>query len=313
MNKRGFTLVELIATIVILGIVIGIAVPIVVRFSDAIKEKQKVNTIKEIEEVASKYAFDTNKTLIFVEELVTEGYYELNDENGKIIDPESGEILNCHIIEMKKNGNYYTAEFKDTKFENEDGSCDTNKLNIERNEIVINAYSNGNKINNTNNWIKSNNITLKASSSAIGINCNVNNCSWLSNSGFNQKNTNEVTISNVNLLKTKYTFQYSIYNDSEINRFTGTIELKIDNELPVIYNDNIYVYKENNINKVDIDASDGNGSGISGYYFAKDTGQSCGTYTNSKTFQINETGNYLICVKDSVGNEKITRMTLTVN
>ena len=58
--------------------------------------------------------------------------------------------------------------------------------------------------------------------------------------------------------------------------------------------------------KVTISASDGQGSGIAGYYLALDTNQTCFksglSFQSSNTFTISNTGNYLICVKDKAGN-----------
>lgn len=308
MKNKGFTLVELIAVILILGLVIGIAVTSISGINDSVRKKQHENLIKEIEEAASKYAFDTGKTLIFVDELVTEGYYEVNDESGDIIDSEKDEKLNCYIVEMTKKGNYYTAEFKNTKYETANGSCDTGKLNADNANIDIKL--NGGTV--SSNWYRLSSFTLKSSSSSVNIDCNTNSCVWTSNSGFRQTGTNEITINNINVLNTKYTFQYTVIKDNKVDRYTKSVEVKIDNEDPVIYNDNIYVYEdENNVKKVDIEASDGAGSGIAGYYFG--TSSNCGTYTNNKTFNITSSGDYLICVKDNVGRVKSTRMTLTID
>ena len=134
--KKGFTLVELIATIVILSIVITLSVGALSRYTKKKKKKQHDSLINKIETAASKYAFDTSKELVFVQELIDNGYYELNDDEEKIIDPENNETLNCYVVEMEKQGNYYVANFlKDSKFELANGSCDTNKLNISDDSI----------------------------------------------------------------------------------------------------------------------------------------------------------------------------------
>lgn len=307
MKKNGFTLVELIATLVILGIIIGVAVTSVSNMNDKVREKQHENLIKEIEEAASKYAFDTGKTLIFVNELVTEGYYEINDESGDIIDSEKDEKLNCYIVEMTKKGNYYTAEFKNVKYETASGSCDTSKLNVVNANIDIKL--NGGAV--SNNWIRLSSFTLQASSSSFNIDCNTNSCVWTSTSGYKKTGVKEITVNNINVLNTKYTFQYTVINGNQVNRYTKSVDVKVDNEDPVIYSENIYVYEVDDVKKVDIEASDGAGSGIIGYYFG--IGSNCGTYSSSKTFNINSSGNYLVCVKDRVGVEKKTRITLSID
>ena len=73
MKRNGFTLVELLLSIVILGIIMSLAIPSINSISTAMRESQRKNTIKKIEIAASKYAFDTGETIIFVDKLVTEG------------------------------------------------------------------------------------------------------------------------------------------------------------------------------------------------------------------------------------------------
>ena len=76
MNNRGFTLVELLATIFILAIITTIGITSYTRVSNAIKKEQRNNKIKRIEEAATKYAFDTGKTVVFVDTLVVNGYID---------------------------------------------------------------------------------------------------------------------------------------------------------------------------------------------------------------------------------------------
>ena len=112
MNNKGFTLIELLLTIAILSLMLAIAIPSYTGISNAIRENQRESIIKKIEVAASRYAFDTGETIIFVDKLVTEGYYESDDEEGTIKDPVNNERMNCYIIEMEKESDYYRANLQ---------------------------------------------------------------------------------------------------------------------------------------------------------------------------------------------------------
>jgi len=309
MKNKGFTLVELLLTIVILSLVLLIAIPSVTGVSNIVRERQRKNSIKSIEIAASKYAFDTGKTLIFVDELIKEGYIE-SDNDGNIKDPINNKRLNCYAVEMEQVSDYYDAKFIDGKNYDENGVCNLNKLKEDSGEIDISVGRRGGS-ESLNSWL-SGEITLSASSDTFSINCNTNKCVWTSSSGANVIGKTTIVINNVSkTLNTTYTFQYTKYDDTndEIKHYKKSVNIKIDNELPIIYSDEIkitnkFVYTENK--KVTISASDLNGSGIEGYYMALNSGQSCynvsNTFQKSNTFTINKNGSYLICVKDKAGN-----------
>lgn len=60
MNKKGFTLTELLATIAILSVVITIAVPAVIGVSNSIKENMYKSKKKLLLQAAKLYGEDTN-------------------------------------------------------------------------------------------------------------------------------------------------------------------------------------------------------------------------------------------------------------
>lgn len=325
MNKNGFTLLELLASIVILSLILLIAVPGITNVSEVIRENQRENLIEKIEIAASKYAFDTGKTIIFVDELVREGYIESDKEDNTIEDPLTNKRMNCYVIEMEKTSDYYKATFKSEKNYDNNGVCDLNKLEEDDTEIIIDVSNSRGSIDNINAWINgsNNDITLKAlsQSNILDIDCEVNKCVWTSSSGLNKTGTDTVSIDNVsNILNTKYTFQITLYdiNTESVKRYTSSVNLKIDNESPTIYDNEIkvtnkFIYTDNK--DVTIIADDGKGSGISGYYLDIDTGISCNSTTiefkTSNKFTVNKKGTYKICVKDNVGN--INSSSLLIN
>ncbi len=307
MDEKGFTLLELIATITILSLIMLIAVPSVNNVNLAIRKKNRENSIKNIEIAASKYAFDTNETLIFVDKLITEGYIE-GDNDGNILDAVNNERLNCYVVEMTKENDYYTAKFLDDKNYDNDGVCDLDKLKELNEEVSIEVLNNGLKVNDSE-WVKGD-ISLRVYSNSVNIDCNNHKCLWTSSSGAYQEGVSEIDLNNINgLLETRYNFQMTIVNEEDnIKRYNASVELKIDNEKPTIYEKEIKVtdkFINTDTKTVEIVASDGKGSGISGYYLGINT-NSCYNedleYQSSNIFVVDTAGDYLICVKDSVGN-----------
>lgn len=319
MNNKGFTLIELLVTIAILGLIMSIAIPSYTGISKAIRERQRNNIIKKIEIAASKYAYDTEETIIFVDKLVTEGYLDSDGDDGTIEDPINNKRLNCYIVEMKKVSDYYNAYFKDGKNYDNNGTCDLSKLS--ENSETVSILVNGSEYTN-NTWIKGD-VTLKAySKNTLVIDCTNNRCVWTSNSGAEVTNTDNISINNIsNILDTKYTFQYTVFdnNSNNIKRYTTSVNLKIDNSAPVIYTDEIkisnrFIYTANK--SITIEASDGKGSGISGYLIGKNITNCNSTnitndYQTSNYFTVNENGTYTICVKDNVGN--ISTSSININ
>lgn len=308
MDNKGYTLVELLATIVILGLVLTIATIGINSISKMIRENQRNNVIKKIEIAASKYAFDTGKTIIFVDELITKGYIESDNNSGYLNDPVNNKKLNCYIVEMERESDYYNSKFINNKsYETAEG-CDENIINELNESITIEVNSNG---NNEYGW-RSGDITLKAISNIVDINCDNENtkCTWSSTTGKNSEGRREITITGITkTLETRYTFQMIKYDElnGEIKKYTESINLKIDNASPIIYENEIsvtdkFIYTDTK--DVEIIASDGKGSGISGYYLG--TGVSCYSdslaWQTSNIYTIDAPGDYIICVKDKIGN-----------
>lgn len=321
MNSKGFTLVELLLTIAVLGLIVGIAVPGYFGVSNAIRKNQRENLIDKIEIAASKYAFDSGKVKIFVDELITEGYIDSDDDNGNIIDPLNRERMNCYIVEMEKSNDYYNAKFIDNENYDNNGVCDINKLKEHSESVSILVDGKTNEFDGK--WTKDNEIILTAhGNNVLEIDCIENRCAWTSTSGASKIGSTNITIKNIEgLLDTKYIFQYTVYDgsSSELKRYKTSVDLKIDNESPVIYDEEITIsdqFINTDTKSIKVVASDGKGSGIAGYYMSNSISNCnltsiANSFQTSENFTITENGEYLICVKDNVGN--ISTSSLTIN
>lgn len=313
MKKNGFTLIELLAAIAVLAMIIVIAVPAISGITSIINDNQRENVIRRIEVAASNYAKDTGKTLIFVEELIKEGYLDSGKDSDIIEDPLTHKSLNCYVIEMTKNGDYYDAVFVDKDNSSSDGTCNSNDLQTFNNGVGIEISG---TTGNANGWISGKNITLKAISNRFTIDCAKNKCEWSSKSG--AKSTGkEIKINNTGILVTQYTFRYILNTqDNKSNYFTDTIDIKLDNQAPIIKNSTgaMNKFQKEKAKTVRIEATDGsNGSGIGkGYYLGLNNAGGCNSISDSSYKEANssggyrevvtQNGTYLICVKDNVGN-----------
>ncbi len=324
MNNKGFTIIELLATIVILALIMTIAIPSISGITDAINRSQRQNIIQRIEIAASKYANDTGETLFFVDKLITEGYITSDDEEGFINDPVNNKHLNCYLIRINKKNRNYKAKFLDDKDYEVDNVCDPSVLNDINAELNIVVLNDGNKVDDITKWLTGNQLTLRVVSNTVIIDCLNNNCNWTSSNGLNELGVDniEINLNNINsLAENRYTFQMTklLNDDNTIKRYSASINLKIDNEAPIIYENEIkisdpFIYTPEK--SVTIVASDGKGSGISGYYLEKENIRTCNNveleYQESNVFNnITENGKYLVCVKDNVGN--ISSSTININ
>ena len=101
-NREGFTIVELIAVIVVLLILTSFITPNLLKMSNKRKQDVYDNKIKYLESGATSWGnkhLDTLQknacTCVKVESLVTEGYATGDDRSrGIVTDPRTGESMN---------------------------------------------------------------------------------------------------------------------------------------------------------------------------------------------------------------------------
>lgn len=119
MNKRGFTLVEILVVITLMGVIAGIAVPSIYTIANKQKENVKNKQLETILSVSEMYLRDNIDDIqdITVQTLVKEGY--LNEEDTK--DPTNDEqYLNNNIYFNKNNCHTCSTQNINKKFNIDD-------------------------------------------------------------------------------------------------------------------------------------------------------------------------------------------------
>lgn len=116
-NKKGFTLTELLATIAILALVATIATPAVIGISNSIKENMYKSKVKLIEQAAKLYGEDndstffkdTDKKCIQVKELCSNNYVtkddSAEDKDRCLENPKDGGFLGDKYVLLEKHSN----------------------------------------------------------------------------------------------------------------------------------------------------------------------------------------------------------------
>ena len=141
-NSRGFSIPELLAVIVIMGILITIATASYNGISRSLKQKTYDNKISLIKTKAIEYAMDNKVDVgtISVATLLQEGYLDmdanLEDEygNNKLSNPLGG-YLDCYKIDINKYIDDYDVDITN------DNSCELAELAVLSSKLDIEIYA----------------------------------------------------------------------------------------------------------------------------------------------------------------------------
>ena len=317
MNKKGFTLVELLSVIVIIGVLASIGILSVNSIRKSILDKEYQNVKTKIELAAESYYQDSESTSFYVQTLIDEGYLKADDASLNIYNPVDKSIMNCYIINIDNDGNAVLDDVN--KNENcENGISDNYDLKIIRN---------GNQ-NIKNGWYNKSdsNITLVVTKNDGSIDESLD-YTWTTDlnpntvSSSTEFNLNNLLKERGGVINDMFYVQGAQGDGDKIYKSAGK-RVKIDAVSPKIDSikiDNLsiedYNNKKNNNElswvkerQVTVEASD-LGSGIKEYLFSEN--ENCrGTYESYDKPQNNVTikktfakdGKYYLCIKDEAGN-----------
>ena len=332
MKRNGFTLTELLAVIVILAILAGIAIPLFIRNSSTVKENEYQAKKEYLASKAIEYASDNrieNAITTTVSTLIRSGYVtadkyvkENSEEIPYIVNPvDEEDNLACHIINITLEDYDYKAEVLDeancelTTQEIIDTKMGIKVYEYENNKIGAQINAIGNKYNWTNKdvIVVVNPTYTNIDEIRITHNGNTNTVEedkMLKNeySGL----TINSTYSNVEIISAKVILKDSltvaVQSDGTIKQ--TTIEIQIDKEVPKINTQNFSGWTSSNKPTL-VYLSDGNGSGPDGVYLT--TSNNRNLISNDKYFKANSEGTssiteklnngvYYLFAKDKAGN-----------
>ena len=292
-NKKGLTLIELIAVLVVLSILITSSVAVFINIRNSVLRKEKNNLITYLETKAIEYANETNVTAVSVEDLIKIGLIKPDDETD-IYDPVTRESMNCYIIDLVWEDGEYKAKFGSNVGKN---GTTCNEYTRRKNLVICQVV--GNNCNDIKNeqWFKDDiTIGLKFVNGKRIIKESGYEISWKSNTGISSIEdtikTNVDLIANIN-------YTAKVIKDNEVSEASQIVN--IDKEAPIIneikYNTNWSKSKE-----IEIIASDGLGSGAGGYVIVLEN-EKCSGYNTNNKITIKSNGNYKVCIRDKAGNE----------
>ncbi len=329
MQKRGFTLVELIAVIVVLGIIIMLAISTFKNVGDRVKKEAYENKINLIKTKASEYASGTKILVTNVDRLVKKGYMSADNENGDVINPIDGSRMNCKIVTMyKSEGNYYADYVEDESKE----ECDASQIKYDNGYTSIDKYLlNSEELIETSEWTREDNLLiLRVNDPEMVPIADIEKIKWETNTSAQEKKGEgeekfkfvvnnsivDTTVTATLYLKPKVSENEESEESKSERTFTSTTWVKIDKKRPWV-DQKVEIDRPNewtNYGKeVRITAGD-EGSGVGAYAVIEEEewnnlagNNKCENASyeekegNAYTTRL-ENGKYYVCVKDKAGN-----------
>ncbi len=310
MNKKGFTLTELIGAIVVIAIIVSLATVSFVGIRRSILKKDYENLVSYLETKAANYAEETGELNVTVERLIETGYVDA-DDNNILYNPMDKTSMNCYIFDSTFEDENYKAKMAFDIGQDNTGKCNSYEVNK---EIEICIYKNGECTNAFQDWYNTNiKMGVKiGNSTELASQANV---VW--RTGGETVNQPTYTTNIINVSKNTYTVdvRYDVVdpnNNQIVKHFEGsdTAAINIDLEKPIV--NSIKIEKEHqwtNVNKkVTIKVSDNYGSGIAGIIVV-DGNTDCSNVDSGWILLTEDTyvdefnnGTYNVCVQDRAGN-----------
>lgn len=141
MKNKGFTLIEVIAVVAILGTIMILGISSYLAYYDSLKEKNLENSLKIVYDSAIDYYNNTYKTTFLISELLDNGYLKPNKKDTIMINDEDYRCyaININNISETINGKNYTkakAVIGDNYYDSETKMCNTTNFTNEKFSIA---------------------------------------------------------------------------------------------------------------------------------------------------------------------------------
>ena len=327
MKKNGFTLVEMMAVIVLIAVLAVIGVATYTNVNESAKQKTLESKREQIRGAALKWAREnniTNKTLISVNALVVEGYLTADEnrvnEIGLIENPVTGDNMICNTVNIYLNQGELVAEVND-KVQN----CELATQSLVDNKIQILAIDADNKTKSSGSgsiaaWTKYDLALIVSSTeydrNAVSISFdfegntvtkNVSGLRKYSGTSYVDKDAavgyyNVFNVSANLLLDAKVVISYTL-TDGSVKSRAFTVRIDKEEATAGVKANNEWMTTDKPIYVV---VDDGKGSGPRYFYVSKDPGGSGKTQYTADQFEGTatslEVGKYYIWTEDRAGN-----------
>lgn len=315
MNKKGFTLIEVLATVAILSMLFAIGIPTFILISNHVKEKNYENKRNYALMKAEVWAGDTGRTVTNISHLIEEGYLDADNENGDYRNPVNNESMLCDTIRIETVNNQMIANFTEEQF------CDYKELEEQSTIIkIVQKNKEGTEILK-DSWVKDDvilEIQFLNDEEKERYQDYVTNIEWRGNhqkeqiaihEDFEQKK--QLVVQATQFMNVQYEVSVTIRFEEKTYVYKAYTQVKIDRQSPIVYEDDINIENrddwQSEAKKVNIISSDYNGSGVYGYQITNQ--ESCSSKQeeyiklSNPRFDVSlSQGTHYICVIDAVGN-----------
>ena len=311
--QKGFTLVEMLAVVLILGIILLIGVPIYQGVQKSTNESIYNSKISNVLTKAEEYSEEHGVFIYDIRKMISLGLLTPDNEAGEFRDPRDNRNMLCDVIQVTlENGMYYANV--STGY-NDDGSvrCYSDDELKSMNSIVkINFYKERDGLEQFPScWVKANHVY--AGYEFIGS-PDVSNVNVTWGGVGTQLDNGRLDIYTDSLMNAEVQLHIEFdYNGKHIIQDISR-NIRIDNESPRGYvTTGPGEEKSNNLSYVEWQLTDGDGSGVAGHIILDEESfrsKPCESYTVDEIPGSDQTrvgkhlnnGVYYICVKDNVGN-----------
>ena len=307
-NRKGFTLVELIAVLVVLALIIGLSATAYLGIRESSLDQDYNNLVAYLETKAANYARRTGITSVTVQDLIDAGE-TIPDDEINIYNPKNNESMNCFLIVSSYENGEYNAKLQRDIGKEEDGSCRSHEAVKDHAICIIQPDGTCLEIEKPmaiDKWFADNltlgvldkNKNLLTEATAV--------FSWVSTGG-DSSNASTIT-TNVSLANSS---NYTVTVNSDGNEGKASAIINIDKQAPAIAS----VESDpswNTKKKIKIYTTDFNGSGVD--KISVNNNPTCptnrseykiGVSNNTTTVEVVK-GDYYICAIDKVGNMSAT-------
>ena len=332
MKKNGFTLVEVMAVVVILAILLSLGVGIYNRVYENQQQKTYEHKVSMIELSAEKWATETNLSrpiTITVQKLIDDTYFQADsydEDNAEYVveDPRDNSSLLCNTIDITIENGTPKATMNETK------DCDLKEQESDSRYIIVYPYQYYPETNqvgralsmddtNTIEWTKTAVLLLVNpngkykdetyskvifSSGANSLEKEVNN-NILNNVNENSTLANPENYANVYVVDASLFLQaeYTISLETVAGIKNKDVYVQIDKEAPTIeaFVEGSYTNAEKTIT---LRGSDGAGSGLKGFYVSTSP-TNPGSELIASDYEATvkkPNGTYYVFAEDKVGN-----------